>query len=409
MALNSAAFLLLATCAVLLLPALRGWQRAALFLVLNLVFATSQWGFGALPVAMAFCLAGYICARLVRDRGAAVLASCLAILVAAFVYLRGYTSAGFLTATHQEAGVALVAFAGLSFLFFRIVHVVVDNASGTIERLSLVRYLNYCLSFPTLLMGPIQRYQDFAAQWTGEKTDEVPRTFEDCVDAGNRILRGLLKAFVLAPFIAPYALRPGLPIDTMAAGELLLKIYAFYVFLYLEFSGYCDIVIGIGTLMNLRPPENFRFPFAARNVSEYWLRVHRSLTLWLTDYIFTPLYRATIGRAGLPPSSYVAVAISLIATMAIAGAWHGTTLNFLVFGLIHGVALALVRLYEQMMVRNLGRARFRRFAETPYVTVAAVFLTYNFTSLAYTFFVLDMHESVAVFGRLLSAAFGAVA
>ncbi len=91
---------------------------------------------------------------------------------------------------------------------------------------------------------------------------------------------------------------PDLPIERMGAGELLVAIYAFYVFLYLDFSGYCDIVIGVGSLMGVKPPENFRFPFLARDVSEYWLRVHRSLTTWLTDYIFNPLYRFALGVRG---------------------------------------------------------------------------------------------------------------
>ena len=405
MALNSWQFLLLATCAILLVPVARGWLRTAVFLAINLTFIWTYWGVAAMPVGLTFCLAGYAGARLVRERGTPWLVASLVVLTTAFVYLRGYTIGG-PSAPAGSVSAGIIAFAGLSFLFFKMIHVVVDAASGSIEQLSLSRYLNYCLNFTTILMGPIQRYQDFSSQWMGE-TAERP-AFETYVDAANRMLRGFVKAFVLAPVLAPYVLRPGLPIERMGGLELLIAIYAFYIFLYLDFSGYCDIVIGVGSLMGLRPPENFRFPFLARDVSAYWLRVHRSLTTWLTDYIFTPFYRFALGARGLGQYGFVALAASLLLTMLVAGVWHGTTLNFVVFGLIHGIGLVVVRGYEQVMVRRMGRARFRHFAERPLVTALAVFLTYNFTSLAYTFFVLDVGESVRVVERLAATAAGLV-
>ena len=183
-------------------------------------------------------------------------------LTGAFLYLRGYTLGG-PAAPAGSATAGIIAFAGLSFLFFKMVHVVVDSWSGTIDQL-LGRYLNYCLNFTTVLMGPIQRFQDFSTQWRGgERT------------AGLRVLRHRRKPRAarngqgVRAGAASLAIRsaPGLPIERMGGGELLLGIYAFYIFLYLDFSGYCDIVIGIGILMGLRPPENFRFPFLARDVS----------------------------------------------------------------------------------------------------------------------------------------------
>jgi D-alanyl-lipoteichoic acid acyltransferase DltB (MBOAT superfamily) len=397
MPLNSVSFVVLATSAILLLPVVSGWPRTTFFLALNLVFVWTYWGVKGMPVGLAFCLAGFACARLVRGRGGRMLFAGLAVLTVAFIYLRGYTFGGASAPPgHPTAGV--IAIAGLSFLFFKMVHVVVDSASGSIEGLTLWRYLNYCLNFTTVLMGPIQRYQDFSSQWTGETSE--PPDLERYITAANRVLRGLVKAFGLAPVIAPYVLRPGLPIERMSGVELLLAIYAFYIFLYLDFSGYCDVVIGVGTLMGVRPPENFRFPFLSRDVGSYWLRVHRSLTLWLTDYIFTPAYRLALGARWIGFHTFIALAACLLLTMLIAGAWHGTTLNFVVFGLVHGTALIIVRGYEQIMVRRLGTAAFRRFTEQPIVTALAVFLTYNFTSLAYTLFVLDVNDSIRVVERL---------
>lgn len=401
MALNSWQFLALAGTAALLIPVARPALRGPLFLVVNATFALSYWGPSTAPVAVMFCVAGYACARLVAGRGAGALALAVATLTVAFAGLRGYSLDGFRTTSAPATG-GVLAFAGLSFLFFKMTHVVVDTAAGVMAPPPFWPYVHYCTNFTTLLMGPIQRYQDFAAQWAAPTAAALD--FEGRVDATNRVLRGLVKAFAAAPWLAPLVLRPDLPIDTMSRVDLLARIYGFYLYLYLDFSGYCDIVIGIGTLMGIRPPENFRFPFAARNVSEYWLRVHRSLTQWLTDYVFTPTYRGLLAREVFSRHAFAALALSLVLTMTVAGLWHGTTLNFLAFGVVHGLALVGVRAYERVMQRQLGRQRFRAFSASWPVTAMAVFLTWNVTSLAYTFFVLDLADSLRLFARLAGVA-----
>jgi D-alanyl-lipoteichoic acid acyltransferase DltB (MBOAT superfamily) len=395
--LNSWQFLALSGTAALLIPAAPPAFRGPLFLVVNATFALSYWGLSTAPIAIAFCLAGYVCARLVAGRGAGALAVAVTALTVAFAVLRGYSLDGF-RATSPPASGGVLAFAGLSFLFFKMTHVVVDTAAGTMAPPPFWHYVRYCTNFTTLLMGPIQRYQDFMSQWTAPAAGALD--FEGRLDAMNRILRGLVKAFAAAPWLAPLVLRPGLPLETMSLLELLTRLYGFYVFLYLDFSGYCDIVIGVGTLMGVRPPENFRFPFAARNVSEYWLRVHRSLTQWLTDYVFTPTYRALLGQELFARHALLALSLSLLVTMTVAGLWHGTTLNFLAFGVVHGLALVVLRAYEHVMQRWLGRQRFRAFSASWPVTAAAVFLTWNLTSMAYAFFVLDLRDSLRLFGRL---------
>lgn len=398
MALNSLEFLATALAAALLLPLLRHGWRVGLFLALNLLFAFSYWGVQALPAGLGYVLTGYALAKFVKGRGTGALVLSLAVLAAPLIFLRGGPvdpGADFLTFS------TLVAFAGLSFLFFKMAHVVIDSAGGAIERLPFDRYVNYCLNFTTLLLGPIQRYQDFEAQWEG-RTPPLPEDVEPRLDAVNRILRGLVKAFALAPWLAPYIMQGGLPFEAMAPSELLFRCYAFYLFLYLDFSGYCDVMIGVGTLMGIRPPENFNFPFASRNVSAYWLRVHRSLTLWLTDYIFTPLYRFGLSRVA-GRFAFAALAVSLIVTMLVAGVWHGPTMNFVLFGLVHGVALVVMQGYDLLMARWMGKARFRRFSEAPLMTGLAVLVTFNFTSLAYLFFALDGRDSVRVLTRLSEA------
>ena len=234
MPLSSWSFVVLASTAILALPVASGPVRTALFLLLNSAFVWTYWGISAAPQAVGFVLLGYVAARFVSGRGAAALALTLTLLTALFVYLRGY-AAGLIDIPGSHAA-GVVAIAGLSFLFFKIAHVVIDASGGAIGQLPFTRYLNYCLNFTTALMGPIQRFQDFTAQWD-DRFASQQLDLESAIDAANRALRGALKAFVLAPYLAPYVIQPGMPLNSIGTGELLMRVYAFYVFLYLDFSG----------------------------------------------------------------------------------------------------------------------------------------------------------------------------
>ena len=225
--------------------------------------------------------------------------------------------------------------------------------------------------------------------------------WEAKLDALNRILRGMVKKFVLAELLGSWIIDPSLSLETMSRPELLGRSYAFYLFLYCDFSGYCDVMIGVGSLMGVRPPENFNLPFFSRNVSEYWLRVHRSLTQWLTDYLFNPSYAALLRMRDRFGSPLVALALAQVFTMLIAGVWHGTTFSFVCFGLVHGVFLAVHRCYESLMTGRLGRRGFREFSAQRWVRIAGIALTYNLTSLAYLFFVLEPARVWHVLTRIL--------
>lgn len=399
MELLSIQFFLLCLAAITILPALRGTARWVAFLVLNVWFVWSYVGPEGFVVVGVLCLLGYAFACWARTGGRVATITGIATLTLAFVFVRRYSLLELAVPESWFLNMAVPA--GLSFLFFKIIHVVVDSSGDACKELRPTTYANYCLNFTSFLMGPIQRYQDFEEQWSSGHSSNQPNRFEDYVDAMNRVLLGLVKKFVLAEFLRRVSMHSGMDMSSMSAGELLVRLYAFYLCLYCDFSGYCDVVIGVGSMMGVRPPENFNLPFLARNVSEYWLRVHRSLTLWLTDYVFTPCYAATLRNRFFRGRTLLALAISLMVTMFVSGLWHGTTLSFLCFGVVHGVFLVVQRVYERYMTKALGRQRFAQWSKHPIVHVVAVVLTYNVTSLAYVFFVLDLRQVVQVVSRLV--------
>jgi alginate O-acetyltransferase complex protein AlgI len=384
MSLLSTQFLAVALAAVVLLSVFRGSVRQWAFLLLNLYFAGALLlGIGGAASTLLFALLGYLLTHAAVRWGTRGLSAGLILLVALFVWMRDYEFLHWLLP--ESLLTTALSTIGLSFLFFRIIHVMVDARAETLGHLDLLSYLNYCLNFATFMMGPIQRYQDFRAQWTGEKP-ALPAQFEPHLDAVLRVLVGLVKAYVLAGFFEARALKPDTDLLALSAKGLVVQTYAFWIYLYLNFSGYCDVVIGIGSLFGIRPPENFNRPWRARNISEFWTRQHRSLTLWLTDYVFTPLYRSFLTARWTARHKLLAVNLSLGATMLVSGLWHGTTLSFLLFGLVHGFWFIIYRTWDDVLVRTLGKAGARRVREYRLAQAVGIALTFNATAFAFIFF-----------------------
>ena len=201
---------------------------------------------------------------------------------------------------------------GLSYIIFRVLSVIL-SVQDTGRLPGLVPYLNYCLSMFTFLSGPIQRYRDFDEDIVRRRTF---RLGEGELSLGlNRILNGVLKVVYLAPVIQGLqeffmtAREPGNfaiirgPRSAIFHGPLDfsgtfapslgfgLAALSYLVFLYFNFSGYTDIVIGLGRLVGFRLPENFYKPFSSTNFLEFWRRWHISLSLWFRDYCFSPILK----------------------------------------------------------------------------------------------------------------------
>lgn len=391
-------FLILSFTAAVLLAVLSGGMRQAAFLAANIVFA---WMFllgpkGTLST-IAFCLVGYLLTRLTtwRPRWAFVVG--LGFYVLLFIYMRDYNFLRWVLPETLRA--QTLATVGLSFLFFKVVHVMIEARSGTLGKLEFPTYLNYCLNFSTFMMGPIQRYQDFYRQFRGGER-AIPLDLDSHLNALLRILVGFLKVYVVAEYLAEYALAQDPNLLFQPPSVLLFRIYAFYFFLYFNFSGYCDVVIGIGSMLGIRPPENFDKPFIARNISEFWQRFHQSLTNWLTNYVFSPVYKWALTQRWLASRPLLAMNAALVLTMVISGLWHGTTFNFLLFGLAHGCYFVVFRTWDTLLIRRFGKQRVRAWRGRWPVQFVGMLLTFNAVAFSLVFFRLDVGTAVRLFARL---------
>jgi alginate O-acetyltransferase complex protein AlgI len=222
---------------------------------------------------------------------------------------------------------------GISFFTFHAISYVVDvYRRDAIAQKSPVHAALYLLLFPQLIAGPIIRYRDIADQLARRVV-----SIDDFAYGVRRFTLGLSKKVLIANVVAGPADRIfAMPFEQISAGHAWLGIVCYTVQIYFDFSGYSDMAIGLGRLFGFHFPENFRWPYISKTVTEFWRRWHISLSTWFRDYLYVPLggNRVSSGR------TYG----NLVTVFLLCGLWHGASWNFVIWGLFHGVFLVLERL-----------------------------------------------------------------
>ena len=252
---------------------------------------------------------------------------------------------------------------GISFFTFQAISYVVDVYRGETRAASLGDVAILQAFFPHLVAGPIVRANELLPQL---RTPRDPRA----VLAGPGlflIAGGLIKKTVVADELARRVVDPVYN-DPVAhsGGEILLAFYAFAAQIYCDFSGYTDMAIGTALLLGFQLPQNFNRPYAALSLQDFWRRWHMTLSRWLRDYLYIPLGGNRKGER----KTYR----NLMITMLLGGFWHGASFTFLIWGGIHGTALA---------VERWGRQRYPSFRMPVFV---AWFVTFNVVCIAWVFF-----------------------
>lgn len=250
---------------------------------------------------------------------------------------------------------------GLSYVFFRVMHLIIDGwesmprgAGGWIS------YLNYTLNFTSLVSGPIQRYEDYRAGEQGNKR----LTPADAWLAVERVITGFFKVYIVSALlqvaqqsqIAAFSAADGMAKVLPAAA--VTGLYPLY--LYFNFSGYTDFVIGIARFLHIELPENFDRPFAAGNFLTFWARWHMSLSSWLRTYVYNTSMLAMMRRIRSPRMEPFLGVAAYFLTFFLVGLWHGQSSEFVFFGFLQGGGVAANKLYQIGMTRSLGRSGYNR-------------------------------------------------
>jgi alginate O-acetyltransferase complex protein AlgI len=233
---------------------------------------------------------------------------------------------------------------GISFFTFEFVHYLTDlrHRSPPIRRLS--DFLAFALFWPTMVAGPIKRYQQFVPSLH----EGLARpTSNDAMIGLIRVAIGFTKKWTADNLTGWIDLtEPQFATETLGTRWLFVVALAFRILL--DFSGYSDMAIGFARMMGIVVPENFDWPYLARTPMEFWQRWHMSLSLWIRDYIYIPLGG---NRLGLSRRVFNAVT-----AMALCGLWHGPDWNFVVWGLYHGAGLAIAALLQGRLTRRAAGA-----------------------------------------------------
>ncbi len=221
---------------------------------------------------------------------------------------------------------------GISFYTFQAISYTMDvYRQHFTTRATFLEYLFYISFFPLLLSGPITRAGDFFPQLRRQHKESVS---ERLLYSGLwLIIIGLIKKAVIADYIAQYNNWIFESPETYSGFENLMGILGYTVQIYCDFSGYSDISIGIAAMMGFRLKDNFRFPYQATNLTEFWHRWHISLSTWFRDYLYIPI--------GGNRHSRLRTYFNSLLTMIVAGLWHGSTLMFVFWGIIHGLGLVI--------------------------------------------------------------------
>ena len=341
----------------LFLPALLGLYhlapkrlRNAVLLLASLLFYT--WSGGAFVVILAVSVAvDYFAGRLVvaaRERGQQRrLRLGVAISVAVNLGLLGYFKyANFLVGQLNELGAALglgeIAWTtiglpiGISFFTFQSMSYTIDLARGRAEHLrNPLDFALYVALFPQLICGPIVRYHEIAHQIR----ERHPR-LDDFAAGAVRFVHGLVKKVVIADAAGSLADAAfSLPAAELNTATAWLGVGAYTLQIYFDFSGYSDMAIGLGRMFGFTFPENFRRPYSAISITDFWRRWHITLSSWLRDYLYIPLGGNRRGTR--------ATYRNLVIVFLLTGLWHGANWTFVVWGIYHGALLSIERLTGQ--------------------------------------------------------------
>jgi alginate O-acetyltransferase complex protein AlgI len=370
--------------------------RFGLLLVACFVFHAHFAGAaGVLPI-VGLAIVTFL-AALSRERWAIYTAMALSVLALVGYKYTHWLTLDLLAALHPRWGAELNAFAvaaqpatpplAVSFFTFEFVHYLYDVRHGAPSIRNPAKFAAFTFFFPSLVAGPIKRYQPFLASLDAG----LARVSADDVKVGLlRVATGFVKKVVIADNLTaaiqywqPHFGELALPARWLLCAALGLRIL-------FDFSGYSDLAIGFAQMAGIRLPENFNWPYAATSVSDFWQRWHISLSSWIRDYIYIPLGGNRHGVARRAANGFVA--------FGLCGLWHGAAWNFVVWGLYHGAGLAVSTHYAALGAP--GRVLGAIFARVPLLAWA---LTMLFVFVGWLYFFYPVTEATHMLRLLFTS------
>ncbi len=268
---------------------------------------------------------------------------------------------------------------GISFFTFQQISFIVDTYKGEVGNYNLLYYASFVTFFPQLTAGPIVTHDELVPQFLDEKRKSIDWKY---MAQGIYIFAlGLTKKVLLADTFGNAVNWGYEHLTGLDSTNALVVMLAYTIQIYFDFSGYCDMAIGIGKMFHINLPINFNSPYKAVSITEFWDRWHITLTRFFTKYVYIPLGGSRRGKG----RTYINMLIVFLAS----GFWHGASWSFIFWGMCHGVFMIMTR-------------HFKKFFEWLHPAVSWL-ITFGFVNIMWVFFRAGSFSETLQFFKIVAA------
>lgn len=267
----------------------------------------------------------------------------------------------------------IIQIAGLSYIVFKVIGLYIDERRNT-AKIAFLDFFNFSTFVPTLLIGPIDRFQRFNGDME-KGYDNI--NAERFAQGWDTFLKGVLYKFIIAELIRRFVLAN--LVDDGSMVYHLQYMYTYLLYLFFDFAGYSLLAIGFGKFLGVDVPFNFDKPFLAVNPKEFWKRWHKTLGDWLGDYFFKPIFKDLTSRKIF--ESIQRQNIALFLTFSLMGFWNGFELHYILSGMLFGLYSVIHNYYIYRCKKSKKDVIFGNLSPL-YIRIISIFLMFNAVAFA---------------------------
>ncbi|ATQ50279.1 membrane protein involved in D-alanine export [Staphylococcus epidermidis] len=277
---------------------------------------------------------------------------------------------------HESKLIEFVGFLGISYVTFKSVQLIMEIRDGSIKEIKVGKLIQFISFFPTISSGPIDRYKRFVKD--DKKVPSGAEYREFVIKAIHMIMLGFLYKYIIAYLIQTYAVNP-LQLNLHGFTHMWLYMYAYSLYLFFDFAGYSLFAIAVSYLYGIKTPPNFKQPFKAKNIKDFWNRWHMTLSFWFRDCIYMrSLFY--MSRKKLLKSQFAMSNVAFFLNFFIMGVWHGLEVYYIVYGLYHAALFIGYGYYERWRKKHPPRW------QNGFTTAISIIITFHFVTFGFLIF-----------------------
>ncbi|WP_314557265.1 D-alanyl-lipoteichoic acid biosynthesis protein DltB [uncultured Parvimonas sp.] len=265
-------------------------------------------------------------------------------------------------------------FLGISYITFKVMQILVEIKDNMIKDVNFIDYLSFMIFFPTLSSGPIDRSRRFIKDI--EKTISKTEYLDNLGKGIEYILQGLVYKMILSQLI--FDKINIISEATYTTKNLTIYMYLYGFYLFFDFAGYSLMAVGVSKIFGIDTPMNFNKPFLAKDMKDFWNRWHMSLSHWFRDFVFSRLVFAMFKKK-IFKSSLTTAMVAYIVNMTLMGVWHGINFSYLLYGLYHGIILAITEYFQKTKF-------YKNNKNKKWFEYSSIFITFNLVMFGFFIF-----------------------